>query len=268
MKNKSRMFPFITRTWNPEGGRCPHNCVYCWSMGEKGLVKRYDMEKYKGDPYLVEKELKKRFKDTDFVFIEDMSDLFAWNVPREDILKIFKVVENHPRTIFLTLTKNPERYLGFKTDIPSNVILGATIETDKQFWGISDAPNIEDRMFFMYCLSKDIPNKLFISIEPILEFSLKDMVIRLELLRGKLWGVAVGYDNYDNNLPEPTLAKTMKLIKELEKIARVYRKTLRKRSNATVIRCEKCPEGKRYMCKIGMCVYCPEEAFEYIKKET
>jgi hypothetical protein len=39
--------------------------------------------------------------------------------------------------------------------------------------------------------------------------------------------VYVGYDNYNNKLPEPSLAKTLQLIAELEKFTRVRRKTLR-----------------------------------------
>lgn len=27
----SRMFPFITCTWNPLCGRCQHECDYCWA---------------------------------------------------------------------------------------------------------------------------------------------------------------------------------------------------------------------------------------------
>jgi hypothetical protein len=36
----------------------------------------------------------------------------------------------HPKTWFLLLTKNPERYKDFLGSMPKNVVLGATIETD------------------------------------------------------------------------------------------------------------------------------------------
>jgi len=46
------------------------------------------------------------------------------------------------------------------------------------------------------------------------------------------WAVAVGYDNYNNHLPEPPLEKTMQLIERLEKAGiTVFRKTLRERWN-------------------------------------
>ena len=39
--------------------------------------------------------------------------------------------------------------------------------------------------------------------------------------------VYVGYDNYGYRLPEPPLAKTLRLIRELESFTIVVRKTLR-----------------------------------------
>jgi len=44
----TKMFDLGTLSWNPLGGTCSFNCIYCWSMGEKGLVKRYKMKKYQG----------------------------------------------------------------------------------------------------------------------------------------------------------------------------------------------------------------------------
>jgi hypothetical protein len=39
--------------------------------------------------------------------------------------------------------------------------------------------------------------------------------------------VYIGYDNYGNGLPEPSLAKTLELAERLSKFTRVRRKTLR-----------------------------------------
>jgi hypothetical protein len=38
--------------------------------------------------------------------------------------------------------------------------------------------------------------------------------------------VSVGYDNYHNNLPEPSLGKTLRLIGKLEEFTKVERKTI------------------------------------------
>jgi len=45
----SKMFSFITKTWNPiAGGPCPFNCYKggCWATK---LKKKHDWDKYKGN---------------------------------------------------------------------------------------------------------------------------------------------------------------------------------------------------------------------------
>ena len=222
------MFPFITKTWNPLGGKCQHQCVYCWSMGEKGLVNQYNMEKYHGNPFLVEKELHRKFSKDDFVFVQDMSDLFADNVPMKLILRIFEVVTNQLDTKFLFLTKNPKRYWSIIRKIgeghfPPNAILGTTIETNLKTANISLAPQPNDRLNALM----DMPFTKFVSIEPILKFDLNEFENSLANIPC-LESVAVGYDNYGYKLPEPTLAQTLQLIEKLVSWATVYPKTLRK----------------------------------------
>jgi hypothetical protein len=72
-------------------------------------------------------------------------------------------------------------------------------------------------------LRKKTSRPLFISIEPGLDFDFDDMAWLEEL---RPWGVAVGYDNYGNHLPEPPLGKTWRLIEWLEGFTTVYRKNL------------------------------------------
>jgi len=68
-------------------------------------------------------------------------------------------------------------------------------------------------------------------VEPIQDFNLDYFTERI--IEIKPWAVAIGYDNYDNKLPEPSMAKTMQLIDRLEKAGiTVYRKTLREAWNA------------------------------------
>jgi len=239
----SRMFSFISETWNPlAGGPCPHRCIYCWSMGPKGLVKRHGMKKYHGPFRLVEKELDRGFKSHDFVFVQDMSDLFADNVPTRYILAVLDHIRRFSKTNFLLLTKNPRRYIRLcdEGEIPSNVVLGATVETNfYRFYGpstkfewleyseISHAPPPAERLVAMQTLFDEHTKiRRFISIEPVLDFSIDTFARSIKVVRP--WAVAVGYDNYRNRLPEPPLKKTLRLIEELEKFTTVYRKTLRK----------------------------------------
>jgi len=237
----SRMFPFITETWNPLGGECPHRCVYCWS---RRLEKRYGIKKYQGSFRLIEKELNRKFKPGSFVFVCDMLDLYANDVPTRFILKILDIQRENPEVKFLNMTKNTWRYLWLakENEFPPNAVLGATVESTGyrykigkewiEYSEISKAEPPQDRLRDLEELRRIVDNPIFISIEPILDFhageiewfpSFADWIRNI-----KPWAVAVGYDNYGNRLPEPPLEKTLRLIRELEKFTIVYRKTLRK----------------------------------------
>ena len=212
----------------PEGEivACPYQCTYCWA---RKLINQKKMKKYTG-PYRVEpKELKRIFKPNDFIFVQDMSDIGAPNIDKRIIFDILSWVGSQPCPMLL-LTKNPWFYNKYFYYLPKNAILGATIESDlpgvRRF---SKAPEPEDRLIEMYMLhlkqwELGRPRRLFISIEPIMDFS-DDFISRIKEI--KPWGVAVGYDNYNNNLPEPPLAKTEALITDLEGFTDVYRKTIR-----------------------------------------
>jgi len=231
MSKKSRMFSFITGCENPLGGKCPYGCVYCWAQGEKGLVNKYEMKKYTGNARLVPHILKKRFSEGDFIFVVDMRDMFSPDVPDDMLLEIFDWIRKNDEARFLFLTKNPRRYIKVIEsgwDFPSNVVLGATIESNRDFLDISKAPPQSDRLYWMYKLSKmeNVKNDLFISIEPILEFDFQEFY---EVLRKiNPWKIAVGYDNYGYKLPEPSLDTTIRFIEELEGFTDVEVKSLRR----------------------------------------
>lgn len=218
-----KMFEFITKTWNPLGGKCEHNCMYCWAQGKKGIAVKYGMGKYEGNPRLIESELTKHFNEDDFVFVCDMCDLFGSWVPSELIQIILDRIAESEAT-FLLLTKNPKRYLDFM--FSDNVVLGATIECnwDSGYGWVSNAPS---PLFRLVAMEKVSYPRKFVSVEPIMDFeqAFPDAVIALNP-----WAVAVGYDNYGNKLSEPSLAKTMAFIERLESAGiKVYRKTLRER---------------------------------------
>lgn len=213
------MFPFITKTWNPLCGQCFHDCCYCWA---KSLIKRHAMPKYVGRHRLDEKQMRRRFNKGDFVFVQDMSDLFAITVPHEMINKILEAIRQSPEAQFLLLTKNPRRYGEF--DLPENTVAGATIETDIQrhLTEVSpNAPSYNDRLVGLAA----IDHPTMISIEPIMAFSYGFL---MDLIIIKPDFVAIGFDNYNNNLPEPSLKQAEGLAEALEELGfKVYRKTMR-----------------------------------------
>ena len=208
------MFDCVTCTWNPLGGECPHNCSYCWA---KQLAKRHSMKKYQGQPRLIEKEMWKTFKQDSFVFVQDMSDLFANTVKQELIRRVINHIYEFPWATFLFLTKNPKRYKQFERLFKPNMICGVTIESDVDY-GETLAPEPLIRFFDfnqLKCVRK------MVSIEPIMEFS--DCFID-RLARVKPEFVYVGYDNYNNNLPEPSIEKVDQLISKLREFTEVREK--------------------------------------------
>jgi protein gp37 len=214
------MFDNITKTWNPVVG-CLHNCTYCWAR-RLAETKLKDVERYRDGfkPKLVEKELSKRFYKQ-YVFVSDMGDLFGEWVPEEWITKVIDAIKESPSSNFLFLTKNPEKYLKYVKLYPENLVLGATIETNRNY-AVSEAPTPAER----YKAIVELPykNKL-VSIEPIMDFDLETLVQWIRDIRPRQ--VHVGYDNYNKHLPEPPLSKTKQLMDQLSKFTRVKTLTLR-----------------------------------------
>ena len=226
IKPRSRMFSIVTKCWNPVSG-CLHNCRYCWAR-RLAETKLRDKPRYRRGfvPRLNRNEFNVHFRNGDFVFVADMSDLFGDFIPSEWIFRVLRYVEKFPKTHFLFLTKNPARYSEFIDYFSENCYLGATIETNRDDLyvehRISRAPPPSSRYRAMVELDWD---KKFISIEPILDFDLDVFVNWIREIDPLI--IYVGYDNYDNRLPEPELAKTLKLIGELEGFTLVLKKTIR-----------------------------------------
>jgi hypothetical protein len=190
--------------------------------GKLKLTPRYADGKDK----LIEKELGKRWKKGDFVFVCDMCDLFAHNMPDTWIRRVLETIMNSPDATFLLLTKNPERFWFFRSIIPSNCILATTIESNRHDMNISSAP--APHLRFYSILTENYPRKAVV-VEPIMDFDEGIFISWFSQLRGKLEFVVVGYDNYNAHLPEPTLAKTEQFIEDLKTMGfTVYTKTIRK----------------------------------------
>lgn len=226
----ARMFPFITETWNPlAGGPCPGECSYCWATDLKA---RYKYSKYVGPWRVDEKVIGKTFKPGAFVFVQDMSDLWAPSVPVNIQQKVLANIMENPKTTFLLLTKFPEGYDNDYDEIPDNVVLGITMETNRSVKQFSKAPQPYDRLVSLDKTAKANDLREFISIEPIMDFDREYLLPWLNIIHP--WAIAIGYDNYNNGLPEPSLAKTMELIESLRKRGiTVYEKTLREANLGT-----------------------------------
>ena len=158
-----------------------------------------------------------KFPKSGIVFVVSMGDMWGDWIPSEwirSILKSMKPYWEKPDLIFFFETKNPARYLDFVDMIPPNSILSTTIETNRDH-GVSKAPTPKERYLAM--ISPELKRfAKHVSIEPVMKFNLKTLYKWIREINPKM--VSIGYDNYNANLPEPSVNETMKLIDKLKRI--------------------------------------------------
>lgn len=216
-KQKGNMYPFVTHTWNPIKGKCPHDCSYCY-------MKRFPQ----GELRLDEKCFKDDLGENNFIFVGSSCDMWADKIPSEWIAKTLKHCKKYNNK-YLFQTKNPGRYVekisNFKVYLSklNNIILGTTIETNREDLIAHKAPP----MFERYHCMKQIKLKKMVTIEPIHDFDLVDLVDMIKEIMPE-W-VNIGADSKGHNLPEPSKEKVKALIKELKKFTEVKIKDNMKR---------------------------------------
>lgn len=202
-KSKGNMYSWITHTYNIIKGLCPHMCSYCYMHRWRNLKDiRFD-----------EKELKTDLESGNFIFVGSSCDMWAKNIPKEWIEKVISKCMNFQNN-YLFQSKNPKRFKEFK--LPLNFHYCTTIETNRVYTEMGNTPDPMDRSF-------DIPNKSYITIEPIFDFDLIDFLTILRLANPIQ--INIGADSGNNNLPEPPKEKILELISELEKFTKVKLKT-------------------------------------------
>jgi len=223
-KSKGNMYPFITDTWNPLGGECPHGCSYCSTNKFHYPVL---LEKYSGKPRLFEKELTTNLGKGKFIFVCAQNDLFAKEIPKEFILKVINHCQKFDNK-YLFQTKNPARVLEFvyADVLPLQSVICTTIETNRELTGISiSAPHPIARAMNIGRISLTVDTH--VTIEPIIDFDHEEFV-RLIKMCGAVQ-VNIGADSGNNNLPEPSKEKVLQLIEALGKFTTVYQKKNLKR---------------------------------------
>lgn len=207
------MYSWLSHTWNPIRGRCPHNCSYCY-------MRRFKVGKLR----LEEKELNEDLGEANVIFVGSSTDVFADAIPSTWIMKVLRHCNKCPDNTYLFQSKNPKRLLVYETLklFPPKTILGTTIETNRNY-DVSLAPKVSDRQRFI----RESSCKKMVSIEPIIDFDLDIFVDWLKDINPSF--VSVGADSKGHNLPEPRRDKTEELIEELESFTKVYVKKNLKR---------------------------------------
>lgn len=204
-KQKGNMYSFVSHTWNPIRGKCPHDCIYCY-------MKVYPQPEL----HFVEKEMETNLSEGNFIFVGSSTDMWckaAWTQWIMDTLKHCRQFDNR----YLFQSKNPDRFLIFASEFPNRTILGTTIETSISHV-FSEAPAPRERLEAMIELKrKAIPR--MVSIEPIIDFNLNTLVDWIRQITPEF--VSIGADSKGHNLPEPPADKVNMLIEKVSEFTEV-----------------------------------------------
>ena len=217
------MYSWVSHTWNPIRGSCPHECGYCYVEDQKR--KPVIRNKYTGPPLLAEGEMNTNLGSGNSIFVSNMADLFAEGVHYGVISAVLSKCRRHQNNTYLFQSKNPKRFFQFIDDFPEKSIFCTTIESNRNY-SDTKAPGIEERVKRISHLRQHFQNdeekKVFVTIEPIMDFDLKELFTDIWAIRPEQ--VSIGADSQKSRLPEPTPEKVRDLIAELETFTRVHQK--------------------------------------------
>lgn len=156
-------------TWNPVTGctKCSRGCEHCYAEKFATRLQAMGNERYKNAfQVTVHRDLFDRplsWTKPKMIFVNSMSDLFHPDVPEQDILDLFQVMNQATQHTFQILTKRADRLLSLSSKITW---------TDNIWMGVS----VEDNKAIERCekLKKTSAVIKFVSAEPLLE-SIKDI---------------------------------------------------------------------------------------------
>ncbi len=206
----SRMFKTVSRTWNIFKG-CRFECTYC-NARKMAETRLKNTPRYRDGfvPGFVKEDLRRQFKPGDFVFVAYMGDIaWAW---RDWVMAILARIELFPQTRFMFMSKNSGCYLSWIGELPPNVYLGTTLESNRSY-GVTRAPSPLTRYLDLWNVKW--PHK-FVSVEPLMDFDLTTLARWIGHIQPEI--VEVGADNYHNNLPEPPWWKVEALLGALKQL--------------------------------------------------
>lgn len=222
---QKNMYETSVKQWNPFVG-CKFNCEYCKTSFQRQAKRQKQncLKCYEYTPHEHPERLKASLPATEpgeFIFTCANADIsFCSTV---FLNKIVDRIKKEPAKTFLIQSKNPKTFARIK--FPDNVILGTTIETNRDdiYKKIANAP-APSRRFEAF---KVIDHKRkMVTCEPVMDFDLDIMIDWITQLKPEL--VWIGYDSKKGNLMEPSREKAESLGNALErKHIRVIYKTMR-----------------------------------------
>lgn len=198
---KGNMYSFVTHTFNVIKGRCPHDCEYCY------------MKVFKLGPlYCDHREFKTDLGKNNFIFVGSSCDMFAEDIPENWIKETLEFLNKFDNR-YLFQSKNPIRFWNWHSKFPAKRVFGTTIETNRVYPQMGKTITPQERSATLAHLSTQLGDKIMITIEPIMDFDLDELVKLIK--QAKPAWVNVGADSKGHHLPEPPTKEIKRLIDEL-----------------------------------------------------
>lgn len=213
--SKGNMYEFVTHTWNTVKGKCFHDCSYCY-------MKRWGNQR---DCRFDQKELNTDLGEGNFIFVGSSCDMFNKDIQTEWMLSTYLKCCEHPNNKYLFQSKDPfsmANLLMFEKFEKKSIDMSfcTTIETNRV---ISEIMNQSpDPTYRAEWMSEFEGRKKYVTIEPIMDFDMKEFVDILRLVNPSQ--VNIGADSGGNNLPEPSYEKVMELVQEINRFSTVHNK--------------------------------------------
>ncbi len=208
-KSTGNMYDWITHTWNPIKGKCPHDCSYCYMKrwGEQQPLR------------LDEKELKTDLGSGNYIFVGSSTDMFANAMVAHWVESVLRKMRKHDNR-YLLQSKNPKGFYWLRHEMPKDTGVCTTIETNR--WYPEIMRESLDPAHRAYWITK-IEKPCYVTIEPIMDFDTVKMVELIKMCEPRQ--VNIGADSGNHKLPEPSKEKTLELIYELSKFTEVKLKS-------------------------------------------
>jgi len=222
MRKKGNMYSDSKKQWNIIVG-CEYQCKYCVNSFQRQMKRQKHncIKCYNYEPHFHPERLYQSLPKTrgdEFIWCCSSGDIsFA---EEEWIDKIIERIKELPGRTFFFQTKDPSCF--YKYSFPENVILGITLESNRDYL-ITKAPFPWQR--YNDFMKLDFERKI-VTIEPIMQFDLDlfvDWIRDIAPIR-----VYMGYDTKMSDLPEPKLSEFLELWSELNRFTNVKSKLIRK----------------------------------------
>ena len=212
-KSKGNMYEWVTHTHSHLLGKCPHGCHYCYVQA---MAKRFPVmkERYSGELRLDPKSLRVDYGEDKTIFIDHLNDLFAAAVLPEFIDLVVGHCAAFPKNAYVFQSKNPGKMNEYVMPLRNRVkglILGTTIESNRWHECMGNSLSPFRRTIGIEKCRHNF--ETFITIEPILDFDLKEFCEMLRFARPDF--INIGADSKGHGLDEPSYDKIMALVEDM-----------------------------------------------------